>query len=67
MTIDELIASEPNVMVFKSLHAMAPQYMCNLFAKTSLQQLTEDYQRRTLRTDKMFFIWRCLVMEWPHS
>ena len=37
-TIDELIATESNIMVFKSLHELAPQYMCNLFTKTS--QLT---------------------------
>ena len=37
-TIDELISSESNIMVFKSLHGLAPQYMSNLFTKTS--QLT---------------------------
>ena len=37
--IDELIIiSESNIMVFKSLHELAPKYMCNLFEKTS--QLT---------------------------
>ena len=34
-TIDELISSESNIMVFKSLHGLAPQYMSNLFTKTS--------------------------------
>ena len=34
-TIEELIASESNIMVFKSLHELAPPYMCNLFTKTS--------------------------------
>ena len=34
-TIDELIATESNIMVFKSLHELAPQYMCNLFTKIS--------------------------------
>ena len=44
-TIDELIASESNIMVFKSLHELAPQYMCNLFTKTS--QLTSRNLRNT--------------------
>ena len=44
-TIDELIATESNVMVFKSLHELAPQYMCNLFTKTS--QLTSRNRRNT--------------------
>ena len=44
-TIDELIASESNIMVFKSLHELAPQYMCNLFTKTS--QLTSKNLRNT--------------------
>ena len=37
-TIDELINSESNIMVFKSLRGLAPPYMRNLFTKTS--QLT---------------------------
>ena len=44
-TIDELIAMESNIMVFKSLHKLAPQYMCNLFTKTS--QLTSMNLRNT--------------------
>ena len=44
-TIDELIAMESNIMVFKSLHELAPQYMCNLFTKTS--QLTSMNLRNT--------------------
>ena len=32
--IDELISSESNIMVFKSLHGLAPQYMRNIFTKT---------------------------------
>ena len=44
-TIDELIASESNILVFKSLHELAPQYMCNLFTKTS--QLTSRNLRNT--------------------
>ena len=39
------IASESNIMVFKSLHELAPQYMCNLFTKTS--QLTSRNLRNT--------------------
>ena len=44
-TIDELIASESNVMVFKSLHELALRYTCNLFTKTS--QLTSRNLRNT--------------------
>ena len=45
-TIDQLITSETNIMVFKSLHELAPQYMCNLF--TRAPQLTSRYLRNTL-------------------
>ena len=34
-TIGELIASESNIMVFKSIHGLAPQYMCDLFTEKS--------------------------------
>ena len=44
-TIDELIASESNIMVFKSLHELAPRYICNLSTKTS--QLTSRNPRNT--------------------
>ena len=37
-TIGELIAHESEVMVFKSIHGLAPQFMSDLFAKIS--QLT---------------------------
>ena len=36
-TIVELITSESNIMVFRSLHDLAPKYMCNLFTKASQQ------------------------------
>ena len=49
-TIDELISSESNIMVFKSLHGLAPQYMSNLFTKTS--QLTSRILRDSV-TDLM--------------
>ena len=45
-TIDQLITSEANIMVFKSLHELAPQYMCNLLTRAS--QLTSRYLRNTL-------------------
>ena len=32
-TIDELITSESNTMVFKSIHRLAPQYMCDISQK----------------------------------
>ena len=44
-TTDELIASESNIMVFKSLHDLTPWYMCNLFTKTS--QLSSRNLRNT--------------------
>ena len=44
-TIDKLISSESNTMVFKSLHGLAPQYMSNLFTKTS--QLTSRKLRNS--------------------
>ena len=44
-TIDELINSESNIMVFKSLHGLAPPYMRNLFTKTS--QLTSRNLRNS--------------------
>ena len=34
-TIGEIIDSESNTMVFKSLNNLAPQYLCNLFARMS--------------------------------
>ena len=40
-TIDQLITNETNIMVYKSLHELAPQYMCNLFTRAS--QLTSRY------------------------
>ena len=44
-TMDELIINESNIMVFKSLHGLAPQYMSNLFTKTS--QLTSRNLRNS--------------------
>ena len=34
-TIEELIAHESELKVFKSIHGLAPQYMSNLFTKIS--------------------------------
>ena len=34
-TIDQLITSETNIIVCKSIHGLAPQYMCNLFTRAS--------------------------------
>ena len=33
--IDELIANESNIMVFNSIHGLAPQYMCDHFTEKS--------------------------------
>ena len=66
--IDEVTASESNVMVFKSLHELAPQYMCNLVTKTS--QLTSRNLSNTstgLRLPKKNSKngQRCFFMEMP--
>ena len=45
-TIDQLITSETNIMVYKSFHELAPQYMCNLFTRAS--QLSSRCLRNTL-------------------
>ena len=45
-TIDQLITNATNIMVYKSLHELAPQYMCNLFTRAS--QLTSRCLRNTL-------------------
>ena len=45
-TIDQLITSETNIMVYKSLHELAPQYTCRLSTRTS--QLTSRCLRNTL-------------------
>ena len=34
-TIEQLVASESKTMVFKSLHELAPQYLCDLFTQNS--------------------------------
>ena len=34
-TIEQLVASESKTMVFKSLHELAPQYLCDLFTRNS--------------------------------
>ena len=34
-TIEQLVTSESNLMVFKSLHELAPQYLCDLFTRNS--------------------------------
>ena len=45
-TKDQLITSETNIMVYKSLHELTPQYMSNLFTRAS--QLTSRCLRSTL-------------------
>ena len=44
-TIEELIAHESELMVFKSIHGLAPQYMGDLFTKIS--QLSPHNLRNT--------------------
>ena len=43
---DISLIMETNIMVYKSLHVLAPQYMCNLFTRAS--QLTSRCLRNTL-------------------
>ena len=47
-TIEELIAHESELMVFKSIHGLAPQYMSDLF--TEMSQLS-SYNLRNIATD----------------
>ena len=47
-TIEELIAHASELMVFKSIHGLAPQYMSDLFTKIS--QLT-SHNLRNIDTD----------------
>ena len=47
-TIDELVASETKTMVFKFLHELAPQYLCNLFTRNSK---SSSYVLRNSETD----------------
>ena len=47
-TIDELVASETKTMVFKSLHELAPQYLCDLFTRNSK---SSSYVLRNSETD----------------
>ena len=62
-TIEDTIINESNVMVFKSLHELVPQYMCNLFTRSSqldsrnLRTTVTDlgYQRKTPKMDKNIF------------
>ena len=47
-TIQELIQNESQTMVFKSLHGLAPQSLCNLFTKSSQ---CSSYSLRNTVTD----------------
>ena len=47
-TIEELIAHESKLMVFKSLHGLAPQYMSDSFTK--IYQLT-SHSLHNIATD----------------
>ena len=47
-TIEELVASESKTMVFKSLHELAPQYLCDLFTRNSK---CSSYVLRNSETD----------------
>ena len=47
-TIDQLIAEESKTMVYKSMHEMAPPYLCDLFTKNST---SSSYVLRHTATD----------------
>ena len=47
-TVDELITSECKTMVFKSLNKLPPQYLCDLFTRSSL---CSSYSLRNTGTD----------------
>ena len=47
-TIEQLIADESKIMVFKSLHDLAPPYLCNLFTRNSK---SSSYALRNTATD----------------
>ena len=47
-TIEQLIVSESQTMVFKSLHELAPQYLCDLFTRNSK---CSSYVQRNSETD----------------
>ena len=47
-TIEQLVASESKTMVFKSLHELAPQYLCDLFTRNSK---CSSYVLRNSETD----------------
>ena len=47
-TIEELVTSESKTMVFKSLHELAPQYLCDLFTRNSQ---CSSYILRNTETD----------------
>ena len=47
-TIEELVASESKTMVFKSLHELAPQYLCDFFTRNSK---CSSYVLRNSETD----------------
>ena len=47
-TIDQLIAEESKTMVYKSMHEMAPQYLCDLLTKNSM---SSSYVLRNTATD----------------
>ena len=57
-TIEELVASESKTMVFKSLHELAPQYLCDLFSRNSQ---CSSYVLRNSETDLRLPI-KCQVM-----
>ena len=73
-TIVELVAHESKLMVFKSIHGLAPQYMSDLFTKISqlasqnLGNVASDLwlpQKRSSNGQKSFFyrsakIWNSL-------
>ena len=50
-TIEQLIADESKIMVFKFLHDLAPPYLCDLFTRNSI---SSSYALRNTATDLKF-------------
>ena len=71
-TIEEMIGSETNTMVFKVLTDHAPQYLTELFSRNSqssihnLRNTSNDLKLPLMKTaswSKMLFIQRCKILE----
>ena len=58
-TIDQLIALESKTIVLKSIHEMAPQYICELFTRSSIHNTETDFK---LPKKKSYLGQRCFLL-----